>query len=168
MTLHTRLAIVEPTHAREIFDACRRLLGGERVPFSHELSNWEPGVTTYRNKAGRGLPALLWVDYGADAPLVPDPTYADDPEERSYYPPVDGWSIMVHFDTAYAYRGENGGGCDDLHAWLVQQLDRWLTDRGLTWLWYHEYTGAWHPATDPATILGDPDLGRLPNEAVPA
>lgn len=154
MTLHTRIAIVEPTPVREVFDACRRLIGGEQAHFRHTDGS-------YRNEMSQGLPALLWVDYGTDAPLVPDSEYVDDPDERGYFPPVDEWSIVVHVDTAYTYRADNGAGCDDLHAWLVQQLGAWLRDRGLSWYWYHEYAGEWHPSTDSVVLLGDPDRGRL-------
>lgn len=162
MTLSTRIAIVEPTPVREIFDECRRLLNGEHVPFDHEPSRWQDGVTSYCNRVGQGLHALLRVDYGADAPLRPDPKYADDPNERRYYPPVDAWSIVVDFDTAYAYRNEYGGGCGDLHAYLVQQLGRWLTERGLTWYWCYEYDGTWHLGPADLPILGDAERGRLP------
>ena len=158
MTLTTRIAIVDPTPAREVFDACRRLIGGEQAAYLHQDGE-------YRNKIAQGLPALLWMYYGLDAPLVPDPKYADDPDERSYYPPVNEWSIMVSFDTAYAYQAGNGAGCSDLHAYIVQELGRWLTARRLTWYWYHEYTGTWHPSTDPVTILGDPVRGRLGERA---
>jgi hypothetical protein len=161
MTLTTKIAIVEPTPVREVFDACRRLLSGEGVPFTHDLSTWKDGVTVYRNQAGAGLHALLWVEYGADAPLVPSPESADDPDERSYYPPVDQWSVVVYFDTTYGYRGDHGGSCDDLHAWLIRELGHWLSERGLTWLWNEEYNGEWHPSTDPVDAFGDPERGRL-------
>ena len=87
-----------------------------------------------------------------------------DDDERGYYPPVDEWSIEVHLDTAYSYRADNGAGCSDLHAYLVQQLGQWLSARGLTWYWYHEHTAAWHSSSDPITILGNPERGRLPIE----
>ena len=151
MTLLTKLVIVEPTPVREVFDECRRLLGGEDAVFFHK----EGG---YHNKSGQGLPALLSVAYGVDAPLVPDPEY---PDERDAYPPVDAWSIEVCLETAYAYRAPNGAGCSDLHAWLIQQIGRWLTDRGLTWCWRNEFTGEWHPSSVATTELGNPERGRL-------
>jgi hypothetical protein len=168
MTLTTRIAIIEPTPVREVFDECRRLIGGEQAQYRHlETSEFgPPGVSQYRNDASQGLPALLWIYYGADAPLMPDDETGYAEEDRSSWPSKDGWSIEVCFDTAYGYRADNGAGCSDLHASLVQQLGQWLTERGLTWLWFHEYTGEWHPSTDPITILGDPERGRLPNIAV--
>lgn len=154
MTLATRMAIVEPTAFRPIFDEARRLIGAENGTYTE-------GPCGIENDWGQGFPSFVGVKYGADAPMKPDPAYADDPDERRYYPPVDAWSIEVWLDTAYAYCADNGAGCSDLHAWIVRELGRWLSDRGLTWYWYHEYTGEWHPSSDPVTILGDPDRGAL-------
>ena len=168
MTLTTRIAIVEPTSVREVFDECRRIIGAQGARHRHvENSPYRPGAAKFVQEAGQGFAALLWIYYGADAPLRPDPEYANDPEERDYYPPVDEWSIEVAFDTAYAYQGPFGGGCGDLHAWIIQQLGRWLHERDLSWYWYDEFNGAWHPGGDPATILGDPASGRLQAEPPP-
>jgi hypothetical protein len=161
MTLTTRIAIVEPTPVREVFDECRRLIGGERARFREK-----PG--SYHNELSQGLPALLSVTYGVDSPIEPNDEYAADGEGwRDYFPPVDAWSIEVHIDTAYAYSAENGASCSDLHAWFIHELGRWLTERGLTWCWYHEHMGEWHPSSDPVTIMGDPERGRMPGIATP-
>jgi hypothetical protein len=149
MTLATHIAIIEPTPVREVFDACRRLIGGEQARYRHEDG-------FYAHERSQGLPALLHVVYGVDAPLTPQ--YPDEPGSE---PPVDEWSIEVTFDTAYGYRAKNGADCADLHAWLVQELGRWLTGRGLTWYWHHEYAGEWHPSSDSVTLLGDPERGQL-------
>jgi hypothetical protein len=164
MTLTTRIAIIEPTPVRPVFDECRRLLDGEDVPFMHGPSSHRTGVAEYRNAPGQGLHALLWVSYGADAPMAPDPRYADDPDERRYYPPVSTWSVEVAFDTAYGYHSDRGGSCSDLHARLILQLGRWLSERGLTWYWYDEFRGEWHASSIPVQVLGDPTLGALREE----
>lgn len=156
MTLTTYVRIVEPTPVLPIFNECRRLLQGEHVPFEHRQERYgpHPRNMAYRNQP-YGLHALLWVVYGADGPL------SDYPEEDydGHVPPRA--SIGVNFDTAYAYRNGRGGGCSDLHAWLVIQLGEWLSARGLTWHWRHEYTGVWY--TGPAELdrLGDAELGVL-------
>jgi len=162
MTLDTRIAIIEPTPVREVFEAARRLIGGQDARFRQDDRSeiWGHGVI--RNEPGQGLPAWLIVHYGVDAPLMPDDESMYEEEDRSSWPSPDGWSIEVSYDTTYGYRADNGAGCNDLHAWLVQEMGHWLTDRGLTWLWYHEYTGEWHPSSDPITILGNPERGRLP------
>lgn len=155
MTLATRMIIVEPTPFRPIFDEARRLIGAE-----HGVC--EEGPSGIENKWGQGFPSYVGVTYGGDAPLTDDCTPEDHEEGGCGYP-VDQWSIEVRLDTAYSYRAENGADCDDLHAYIVHNLGRWLTARGLTWYWHHEYTGEWHPSSDPITILGDPERGRLPN-----
>jgi hypothetical protein len=160
MTLTTRIAIVEPTPVREVFDEARRLIDGENAEYRHEPATYhDDGRYSYRNLPGQELPALLWVYYGADAPLMPEDESAYPEDDRSRWP-CDQWSIEVCLDTTYGYRAENGAGCSDLHAWLVRELGRWLTGQGLTWYWYHEYSGDWHPSSDPVTILGDPERGR--------
>lgn len=159
MTLATKMIIVEPTPFRPIFDEARRLIGAE-----HGI--YEEGPNRIANKWGQGFPSYVGLSYGADAPLTDDCDDHDSPERCGY--PVAHWSIEMRFDTAYGYRAENGAGCSDLHAWMVRELGRWLTDRGLTWYWYHEYLGEWHPSSDPITILGDPERGRLTNIGAPA
>jgi hypothetical protein len=161
MTLATKMLIVEPTPYRPIFDEARRLIGAENGVY-------EEGPNGIENTWGQGFPSYVGVTHGGDAPLRPDPEYADDPDERRYYPPVAEWSIEVRLDTTYAYRAENGAGCSDLHAWIIQQLGRWLSERGLTWYWYHEYNGEWHAADVPVTLLGDPERGRLSDLGVPS
>jgi hypothetical protein len=153
MTLATRIAIVEPTAYRPIFDEARRLIGAENGVY-------EEGPTGIENKWGQGFPSFVGVTHGGDAPLTPEYD-EDDGKTYRYGPPVDAWSIEVRLDTAYGYQADNGAGCSDLHAWIVRELGRWLSDRGLTWYWYHEYTGEWHPSSDPVTILGNPDRGAL-------
>jgi hypothetical protein len=163
MTLTTRLVIVEPTPVKEVFDEVRRIIGAQGARYRHEDSaTWEPGVGQYRNEPGQGFLALLWVKYGVDAPMRPEDESEYEPEDRSSWP-ADEWSIEVCLDTTYGYRGPRGSACSDLHAWIIQQLGRWLDERGLTWHWYHDSTGQWHPSTDPLTILGDPERGRLPD-----
>lgn len=148
MTLATKMVIVEPTPYRPIFDEARRLIGAEH-------GEYEEGPCGIENKWGQGFVSWIGVRHGGDAPMKP----YDDDDARDY--PVPEWSIEVSFDTAYGYRAANGAGCSDLHAWLVQGVGRWLTDRGLTWYWFREYDGSWHPSSTPVTLLGDPERGRL-------
>lgn len=160
MTLTTRVAIIEPTPVREVFDECRRIIGAQDGRYTHGAAKYhDDGRFQYQNDVGQGFPALLWVYYGVDAPLMPEDESEYDEEDRSNYPSPSGWSIEVCFDTTYGYRTENGAGCSDLHAWIVQELGRWLDERRLTWLWYHEYTGEWHASDVPITLLGDPERG---------
>lgn len=168
MTLTTHIRIVEPTPAKPIFDECRRILGGESVPFTYEQDKYgpEPHNWSYRNGPGQGLHALLWVEHGADGPLSDyagtegeDCTYWYGCELPGHRCPPKA-SIAVAFDTTYTYRNKHGGGCGDLHAWLILTLGKWLNDKGLTWLWENEFTGEWFPSTtSPDGILGNPAIG---------
>jgi hypothetical protein len=148
MTLATKMAIVEPTPYRPIFDEARRLIGAEHGAY-------EEGPNGIENAWGQGFPSWVGVTHGGDAPLTPEYD-----EEGRDGPPVDEWSIEVHLDTTYGYRADNGAGCSDLHAYIVHELGRWLDERGLTWYWYREYSGTWH-RPDEIRLLGDPERGRL-------
>lgn len=142
MTLKTSIAIHEPMPVKEVYDYCRGLLAtpAEVEPITDDGS---PGRRYLANPGGIGLAAWLWVNYGADGPLL---DLASDDDDA---PSKNGWaSIEVTFDTAYSYREPNGAGCSDLHAWLVTELGRWLDERGKTWQWENEFTGDWHERFD--------------------
>lgn len=152
MTLATKMVIVEPTPYRPIFDEARRLIGAEH-------GEYEEGPCGIENKWGQGFPSYIGVTYGADAPLADDCDEADHDTGRCY--PVDQWSIEVRIDTTYSYRGPHGGGCGALHAWIIRELGRWLSERGLTWYWHNEFDGTWHRGPGDLPILGDAETGRL-------
>ncbi len=169
MTLATSIRIVEPTPVRPIFDQTRTLLGAGKATFRHVRAGdtpWPSSNNTYHNDPGQGLPALLWVEYGPDGPLR---EYMDEdgkdcsdwyecqpPNHR--HPPKA--SIEVMFDTAYGYK-RDGANCNDLHAWLVLEMGRWLDAHSLTWYWQNEYTGEWHRGYEALAEFGNIELGRL-------
>ncbi len=153
MTLSTSIRIIEPHPVQEIFDVCNALLGAVSPKTSHEDCPYDPGLRQIMNEPGQGYDAWLIVEYGADSPI----------------PAVDGapeCAIDVDFDTSYSYQNDNGGGCADLHAWFIRELGRGLDARGLTWYWQNEFTGEWHPSSDPVTSLGNPEKGALFQEGV--
>jgi hypothetical protein len=191
MTLHTRVAVVQPVPVRELFDFINvNLLGAteeqqkrarDEVP-SYALKD---GSRTLGNPPGVGLNAWLWLSYRPDGMLHEKAlTHADaDPD---YYADASNWdseevwqearnqlycpatAIEVNFDTGYGYRADNGAGCGDLHAWLVREITRWLDDRGVDSWWYDEFSDEWfHHDLDALTrpryqsIFGDPDRGAL-------
>lgn len=160
MTLSTVVYIIEPTTVREVFDEAHRLIGGQDAEYDHDERSKIWGCGVYRNLSGQGLPALLYVRYGVDAPLTDDCADEDHEDGDCGYP-FPAWSIEVDFDTAYGYRAPNGAGCGSLHAWLVRELGRHLTERGLTWYWRNEFDGSIHRGTDNLALLGDPDDGAL-------
>lgn len=153
MTLATKMIVVEPTPYRPIFDEARRLIGAEN-------GLYDEGPNGIENRWGQGFPSWVGVGCGMDAPLTDD-CDPEDHEGGGCGYPVKEWSIEVRLDTAYGYRGPHGGGCSALHAWIVRELGRWLTERGLTWYWWNEYDGTWHQGPADLPILGDADAGRL-------
>lgn len=180
MTLDTKVVIGKPYPVREIFDYCRTLLNcPETVPVE---TGPEPGrEREYRrgqkwlnNPCGIGLPAWLWLYYGADGPFAlhehdkycatevgGEWGHTQEDVDRhaadiAADPTENGWAaIEVSFDTAYGYRGDNGESCSDLHARLVTALGQWLDARGLPWKWQNEYTGEWFDRYDGLAEFGD-------------
>lgn len=158
MTLHSRVIIANPTAVRPVFDEMRRLLGAtEQYHWRHRTSvehDFQAGTKAYSMDLGQGLPALMWIDYGADGPLPngPGTDVTNDPgDPRLDSKDYDNWCcyqpfgfIEVNVDTTYGYRATNGAGCSDLHAWLIDSLGSWLDARNLDWHWHDEYRGDWH------------------------
>lgn len=160
MTLTTRIRIIEPYHAQAVMDEACRIIGAHNPIQKHEPVNYyEDGRWEIRNEAGQGYPALVWLYYGADAPLK---GFDDEPVSPQEF------AIELCFDTIYGY-SENGAGCHDLHAWIIRELAPWLDARGLTWAWCDEFTGEWFQgnrtdasqAIDGLATFGDPDKGAL-------
>jgi hypothetical protein len=141
MTLDTRIYIHGPADYREVFVKCNQLIGAdEGVRFEDKPGNiW--------NKPGQGLCALLDVYYGQGGTALRKPgdhaRYCDGEADECFSPcGVPCW-LEVSFDTAYGYRGPEGG-CGDLHARLVAELGRWLDGKGVRWSWQNEFTGEIH------------------------
>lgn len=155
MTLATNLIVRDPISPRSVFDHALELIARD---FEGEPT-WNDDGRRYQTTLGQGLAGILTVTYATDGPLEPD---EDDPHR----PPFDAFCVRVNVDTAYGYQADNGAGCEDLHAWFVAELSRWLAERGVTaWAWQDEYTGAWFGPDDPITVLGDPMRGELPGRA---
>lgn len=175
MTLDTSVVIGAPTDVMELFQFCRTLLGTlEGTPFTHnEASDHRPGQRQIFNPGGIGLPAWLWIYYGADGPIPKHQhdkwcasevggEWDHDQEDVDSHaahiasdPTENGWAVIeVTFDTAYGYR-ENGESCSDLHARLVTALGQWLDAKGLPWKWQNEYTGEWFDGYDGLDDFGD-------------
>lgn len=114
----------------------------------------------FRSTLGQGLAAILEVTYAADGPLVWPPYEYDDPDEPPTVEPMREHLVSVDFDTAYGYKNDRGGGCGDLHAFLLNEVGGWLTERGVEeWMWHHEERGTWHGPAEVA-LRGDITKGR--------
>lgn len=143
MTLNTSFIIDEPTNALDVFDLARSIIG------ANETHTWRhlPEPVYYRlnpvfcNDAGQGLPALLYVEYGADGPLLGYHYDEDDNETIGPHDPAG--FIEVSFDTAYGYKDELGRGCGALHAMYVGVIGRWCESNGWKYHWQNEFTGEW-------------------------
>lgn len=169
MTLDTRIYIHGPVDYREVFVKCNQLIGAhEGIRFTDEpVADWqdgerkpgpEDGPWTIWNEPGQGLCALLDMSYRKAAPLRrpgDHSRYCDGPEDGCDGTGACGpcW-LEVSFDTAYGYRGPEGG-CGNLHARLVAELGQWLDGKGIRWQWKNEFTGEIHWGYDRLTDLCD-------------
>lgn len=119
---------------------------------------WKQDEAEFHSTIGQGLPAILEVQYASDGPLVwLTSDEWTDPEEDMTDP---GWQphvVSVSFDTAYGYNDASGGGCSDLHAYLLTVLRDYLDDLPAPpkWVWQHEERGTWH-SPDEINERGDP------------
>ncbi len=108
---------------------------------------WKQDESEFCSTLGQGLPAILEVKYASDGPMVWLTTdeYTD-PDEDLTDPGWQPYAVSVSFDTAYGYTDRSGGRCDDLHAFLLTEIRRYLDDLPAPpkWVWLHEERGTWH------------------------
>lgn len=117
MTLDTRIGLINPNlDAETVFKFCASLLGVDDDYMYGRSSTFGGAIAA---KPGQGYPAWLIVDDS-------EPGY-----------------IEASFDTAYGYKGDNGEGCHDLHAWLIREIARWVPDN-TTMFWFAESEGRWY------------------------
>jgi hypothetical protein len=181
MTLTTRMRIIEPHPVKPIWDELRRLVGGEHASFTERRRGdymWEPTKKSpspprfennrYANEPAQGLPAWIDMEWGADGLLDDGPGYCfreDCPDsdclDPSHREPDDTpkASIELSFDTTYGYK-HCGASCSDLHAYLIFEMGKWLTERNLTWWWYDEFKGEWHLGNEKLGEFGNPLKGN--------
>lgn len=158
MTLDTKIGLMAPVPLESLRDRCNELLGAaDAKPMGPEAwyseTRW-----VYGNAGNQGLPAWLMIYYSPDGPL-PEEEDRDEIEEQYRNP--TGMVMEVSFDTAYGYRGPNGSGCGDLHAWLVSELGAWLDERRVPWCWQNEFSGEWFFGTEGLDQLGNAKAGKL-------
>jgi hypothetical protein len=165
MTLHTRVAILDPVNVHELFEwGNRNLLKlGDRVPVTYDKQDsmidckaWiaagrdydkldefsqtiEDGKWTIGNELGQGFDAIFDIDYRTDGPLYPNDTFYDSEEELEN----PACFAMMSFDTAYGYN-DDGVGCGDLHARYIVQLWHHLAEKDVRLRWYNEFDGEWY------------------------
>lgn len=175
MTFNTTIVIGNPLPVRELFDFCNGLLGAPAdVKWKQQDCDGNRlGQREILNEPMQGLPAWLWIYYGADGPMrhahtkycatevgpakwdddgkypVTANDIAEHEAEIAADPTRNGWAaIEVTFDTAYGYVADDGTRCTQLHARYVAQFGAWLDKRGAPWRWQNEYTGEWFDGYD--------------------
>lgn len=135
------------------------------TPFVHAKTGeqFTEDENELRTTLGQGLAAIWEVTYAADGPLEwpgrwddeddePDPDYGNTVE------PLPIHLVSANFDTAYGYRTPNGANCEDLHAFLLDEIRAYLESVGCEdWVWHHEEKGTWHGPTEIA-LRGDAAL----------
>lgn len=152
MTLDTCVYLHDRIDYREVFVRCNQLIGAD------EGTRFTDKDGSISNSPGQGLCAWLYVYHKGEAPLLragehsrycePDEPGEDDMPHSTCFP---HW-LSVSFDTAYGYKGPDGG-CGDLHARLVAELGQWLDGKGVAWSWLNEFTGTVHQGYDGLTEL---------------
>jgi hypothetical protein len=124
MTLHTRIAVLDPVPLEELFAWVNSTLihtrpdtaqynreeemfdldhfvatggqdGGERRYVPDNSGNWTMG-----NEMDQGYDAAFWIDYRLDGALHPEPLYYDADYEHTteavYWAPEDGADLVLH------------------------------------------------------------------------
>ncbi len=176
MTLATLIVVKDPVPVEALFRYGQSLLSADPTSQKWERREAEEGDFRWtinpqiRNTIGQGLPSMFIVTYGADGPLdLGPPDYADDDPDWNKHEDQrrehQSGCVHIDLDTSYGYRGPNGGGCSDLHAWLVLMLGSWVERYGARFEWQQEFTGDWFDSVLDVHELGDPERGRLPHFA---
>jgi hypothetical protein len=165
MTLDSRVYIHDDLALSDLVAKCEQLIGAPRdVRFTDSQDrSWKDGKSfvephspwTFSNDPGQGLCAWLLIYHRIEAPLRPtsaehEPDICDEDCDGAWHDPAC-W-LIVSLDTAYSYRGPDGG-CGDLHARIIAELGQWLDERGIAWSWRNEFTGDLHQGYDGLTDL---------------
>lgn len=151
MTLTTKIVVPQSTVPPEIvWRACQDVLGdGEGqvwektmgVEYGEDGDDTTVGCVEYRNKIAQGLAAWLEMQ-------------AVELDEHQ-------WRLRIAFDTSYGY-AHNGGGCGDLHAWILTELAPLLAAvRGAEdWYWLNDGDMEKHYGLGELECLGDATKGN--------
>lgn len=170
MTLSTTVRILRATvPPRDLFHLGRGWLGctdqhayDERP--MHPVYGM-PDALVIGNKIGQGLPAIWEVRWKPDQPwrmtehvCVRDENGNSADRDCDEYDcdPGPACAYEVWFDTGYAYQGDNGAGCADVHAYLIRQIAEAVGEDNI--LWNTDTIGDDLPLHE-LKRLGDADLG---------
>lgn len=195
MTMSTSVYVRQPVNPERLFRFLQGALSERDQQDYHRRpgepyvrkngSTWEsPDMDQcgqWSNRIGQGLPAILRVTYGADGPLREDyydcegePEWCEckpgEPHDVDPLRPFEPLCVKVWFDTAYGYRGDNGAGCGDLHAYLVASVATWLADQpgSPAYVWTNGETDITSDNLDRLHELGDPVKGCPLTQVAPS
>ena len=158
MTLASRLTINGATDkdAIEIWEYSKTLIKA-RDDYRQNVSDYGSWGQISADW-GQGYPSWLSVEFSLDgAPLENWATRNGYDFEEEFSDPQS--TVVMHYDTAYGYTGDNHAGCSDLHSYLMKSVRDQFADRGWTFTWYNEYMGEWSEDFD--NMFGDPERGKI-------
>ena len=177
MTLSTDILIHGPIDQEEVYAKVNDIL---EIPAARKVRDViEGGVRDLSNVLGQGFPAIVDTRARIDGqPIEPE---GHETGEWACEADCDYWRhvapayhVGVDLDTAYAGTSHIAGrdmDCNSLHAYVIVELVKWLSERGLTLHWVNEYSGQVNYMLDGlAEFIGDGDQaqGWFHNLAMPA
>ncbi|MET9265285.1 hypothetical protein [Amycolatopsis sp. NPDC004079] len=176
--LDITIAIGRQTDARALLRECRRLLGtpDEAPPIESRAEN--PLLLHRRGRLANPLywdfPATLSIGYGIDGPMTeiaPEGASAQHRRSLAADPVSNGWAWAEVLFQPFVGWPEISPGApgDDLGAWLVRELGRWLDGKGLPWQWEARGASVYLPySRDTANLaaLGNADADAVTPETV--
>jgi hypothetical protein len=160
MTLASRLTIngANDKDAIEVWEYSKTLIKA-RDDYQQNVSDygrWGEIAAAW----GQGYSSWMSVEFSLDGQPLGDwgvrNGYEPDPEDEELDP--EG-TVVMHYDTAYGYTGDNHASCSDLHSYLMKSVRDHFADRGWTFTWYNEYMGEWSEDFD--HMFGDPERGKI-------
>lgn len=160
MTLDTKIRIMDAVALPALRDKANSLLA-TKEPEQAGPKEWYGGSWILGNEGGQGLPAWLLIYFHPDGPFDGDEEPPEDPEERVWWECIPRPCFAeLSIDTSYGYR-DGDATCQDLHAYFITEMGKWLDEQGLDWWWENEFTGEWFHGGDPGPIakLGRAEIG---------
>lgn len=168
MTLDTRLYVLDPCDADELFHVAQTFIVPANRLDTCKISESE---TEVRNKLGQGFCAWLIVyrnRNGTPHRETVQPCCTENVCENGVCDPeaYPACYAELSLDTAYGYKGNPGdpiraSSCGELHAKILFELGQWLDDRGVSWAWANEFTGERWSGDDRYAHLGDLSSGSV-------
>lgn len=157
MTLNTKFLTTSPgIDPEKLFDVLLDAVEPKNFPLSRKdyierkdasvYTNTSPDEVHANSRVGIGLKAWCFLSHKKLGSIIEaeyEDVYEDEP--HSGCPPMmitPEHYIRLDFDTAYGYRGEEGG-VEGLHNVILLKLAAYVEAQGGTYTWQNEFTGDW-------------------------